>query len=245
MSTYLQRLTAALTAVPDQGAAEQVQAIRQTIQDLQEQKLPTKQLPPLGLLPDHKADLMVKFPSTAVQQLDNLLNNFRSYLSRAFGIWSLPNLQTASLLKEKFGLQTVLEIMAGNGYWSKALQEAGCQTITTDSLEWAISSETGAHPAVHVRDCDAVNALAEWGGQVDAVLCAWAPNFNQADWQLLQAYRQLQLTSPLFFFGERDGATNSPRFWAGASFRTSPALAAVNRSFHSFDFIDEKFFLVK
>ncbi|MCI1290227.1 MAG: class I SAM-dependent methyltransferase [Lactobacillus sp.] len=245
MSTYLQRLEIAVAAVDDLVAARQVQAIRQTIQDLRRQDLPSQQLPSLGLLPDHKADLMAQFSPQTVQQLDNLLNNFRSYLSRAFGIWSLPNLHTASLLKEKFGLQTVLEIMAGNGYWSKALQLAGCRLITTDSLEWAITSNTGAEPAVPVHNCDAVKALTKWGRQVDAIICAWAPNFNQTDWQLLQTYRELRLTSPLFFIGERDGATNSPRFWSEASFSAGPALAAINRSFRSFDFLDEKFFLVK
>lgn len=245
MSTYLQELAAAVAAVPDPQVAEQVTVIRQVVQGLRRQELPPKQVPALGLLPDQKAELAEQFAPAAVARLDNLLNNFRSYLSRAFGIWSLPNLRTAKVLKEKFGLQRVLELMAGNGYWSQALQLIGCQPIPTDSLEWAITSETGAKPAVAVKNCEASAALQHWGGQVDAILCSWAPNFNQADWTVLQTYRRLQLTAPLFFVGERDGATNSQRFWEGANFVSSSALAAVNRSFRSFDFINEKFFLVK
>jgi hypothetical protein len=218
--------------------------IKETLALLDDQRLPEQALPPLGLLPDQKADLAELYGEPAINAADNLLNNFRAYLSRAYGLWSLPNLTTARILTKSFRLHRVLEVMAGNGYWSQALQAAGCQLITTDSKEWSITSATGAKPVIPVKKCSAAAALTKWGGQVDAILCAWAPNFNQADWELLQLYRKLQLTAPLFFIGEQDGATNSPQFWTQAHLHHSLDLRRVNRSFASFDFIDEKFFLV-
>jgi hypothetical protein len=46
----------------------------------------------------------------------------------------------------------------------------------------------------------------------------------------------------LLFIGEKNGATNSATFWQKAKSRTN---TKVNRSFQSFDFIDEKVFEIK
>ncbi len=59
------------------------------------------------------------------QEANNLLNNFRSFLSREYGVWSLPNLETARLIKQEYHVKSSLEIMAGNAYWSKAFKSGG------------------------------------------------------------------------------------------------------------------------
>lgn len=245
MSTYLHRLQSLSWLCPEPAVERQLAEIKQTSAGLEQGKLPRQAIPSLGLLPDQTANLAQKYGRRPVAALNNLLNNFRSYLSRAFGLWSLPNLQTAQTLKKAFAVSQVLEVMAGNGWWSKALQEAGCQTITTDSLQWAAGSATGAKQAVPVIACPAAEALTRWGQEADIILCAWAPNFTQADWQLVKIYRQTGLTAKLLFIGEQDGATDSPQFWQGANLVSSPALQAVNQTFVSFDFIAEKFFLVQ
>lgn len=243
MSSYLktlQQLAAGCLRLEDQAA--EIAAIAGL---LAAKKLPEKAPQPLGLLPDEREELAAQFGADRIAKADSLLNNFRSYLSRRFGIWSLPNLTTAALIKDYFHADRVCEVMAGNGCWSRALQEAGCQVTATDSLEWAKTSETGAQAFVDVEQMTAEQAVAELGPQSDLLLCAWAPNFNESDCGLVAAWRKLDKRPPLIFVGERDGATNSPRFWRSIPLQNSRGLRQINASFASFDFIDEKIFQVQ
>lgn len=243
MSSYLATLTRLALGIPavEKQAAE-VEAITNCIAA---RSVLAKAPQPLGLLPDQREELEQRYGRQRVDQADNLLNNFRSFLSRRFGLWSLPNLTTAQLIKKHYHASRVLEVMAGNAYWSKALQEVGCQVLATDSLEWAKTSETGAQSFVPVKKMTATDALARYGEVADLIICAWAPNFNESDCQLVAAWRQLPQRPPLFFVGERDGATNSPRFWQSVPLQNSKGLQKINASFASFDFIEEQIFQVK
>ncbi len=78
--------------------------------------------------------------------------------------------------------------------------------------------------------------------EVDLIICSWAPNFGEDDLKILDLYRSLDHQPVLLFIGEKNGATNSATFWQKAKSRTN---TKVNRSFQSFDFIDEKVFEIK
>jgi len=123
---------------------EQVIAINNIITNLENGKILQKSPNLLGFLPD-SLDIMIENTGSKekAQEANNLLNNFRSFLSREYGIWSLPNLETAKLIKQEYNVKSSLEIMAGNAYWSKALSEVGVKAIASDSFTWAKSSKTG------------------------------------------------------------------------------------------------------
>lgn len=198
----------------------------------------------LGLLPDEFEGLLEKIGENKRKQLtdiNNLLNNFRQYLSLKYGIWSIANLETAKLIKDELKVKTALEIMAGNAYWSQALEEAGIKTISTDSLEWAKTSKTGSTPFHQVIDLSADQAIAKYD-QVDLVLCSWSPNFGKSDIKTVKSWQNYNKNSHLLFIGERDGATNSPEFWSHHWFKKTSALSIINHSFRSFDFINERIF---
>lgn len=179
--------------------------------------------------------------SEKAQEANNLLNNFRSFLSREYGIWSLPNLETAKLIKQEYNAKSSLEIMAGNAYWSKALSEVGIKAIASDSFAWAKSSTTGESPIFETENLDALSAIKKHP-EVDLIICSWAPNFGEDDVNILNLYRQLDYQPVLLFIGEKFGATNSTTFWQEAKTTTNKK---VNRSFRSFDFINEKVFEIK
>lgn len=198
----------------------------------------------LGLLPDQFEEILDQIGWAKKRELteaNNLFNNFRQYLSLKYGIWSVANLETARLIKEKLNVQMALEIMAGNAYWSQALEKVGIKTISTDSLEWAKTSATGAEPFHPVIDLSAEDAIKKYH-DVDLFLCSWSPNFGQSDLMAIKAWRKFNPTSHLLFIGEREGATNSADFWQRDWFKNSSALREINRSFKSFDFIDEQVF---
>ena len=102
---------------------EQVIAINNIITHLEKGKILQKSPNSLGFLPD-SLDIMIENTASSekAQEVNNLLNNFRSFLSREYGIWSLPNLETAKLIKQEYNVKSSLEIMAGNAYWSKSLK---------------------------------------------------------------------------------------------------------------------------
>lgn len=198
----------------------------------------------LGLLPDQFEDILQEIGADKKKKLtdiNNLFNNFRQYLSLKYGIWSVANLNTAKLIKEKLHVKTALEIMAGNAYWSKALEEVGVKTISTDSLEWAKTSSTGAKPFHKIIDLKADQAIKKYQ-DVDLILCSWSPNFGSSDLETIAAWRKYNKDSHLLFIGEQDGATNSPEFWSHNWFKKTKELREINRSFRSFDFIDEQIF---
>lgn len=221
---------------------KQVSTINRVITSLEEGKILPKSPDSLGFLPD-SLDIMIESVGCpfAAQEANNLLNNFRSFLSREYGIWSLPNLETARLIKEEYHVKSSLEVMAGNAYWSKALSEVGIDAVASDSFSWAKSSTTGKEPVFKTENLDALSAVKAYEG-VDLVICSWAPNFGEDDMRILDLYYKLKAQPTLIFIGEKNGATNSSVFWQTAHVKTNPK---INHSFQSFDFIDEKVYIVK
>ena len=153
-------------------------AINNIITHLEKGKILQKSPNSLGFLPD-SLDIMIENTGSRekAQEANNLLNNFRSFLSREYGIWSLPNLETAKLIKQEYNVKSSLEIMAGNAYWSKALSEVGIKAIASDSFAWAKSSTTGESPIFETENLDALSAIKKHP-EVDLIICSWAPNFG-------------------------------------------------------------------
>ena len=137
MTKFLTKLTKLEQEINHPAVKRQVEEIALIDSYVQAGK-PLKRAPRrLGLLPDEFEEVLVEVgpdKEGALRDLNNLLNNFRQYLSLIYGIWSLPNIQTAQLIKNKLHVQTALEIMAGNAYWSQALAQVGTLAPTTTPI---------------------------------------------------------------------------------------------------------------
>ncbi|QGV04604.1 hypothetical protein [Lactobacillus acetotolerans] len=225
----------------------QVEEINAIVEHVANQEVLPVTPAPLGLLPDQFEDVADKLneeQKVDLKAINNLLNSLRQFLSLKYGVWSLSNKKTATLIKQELAVNSALEIMAGNAYWSKALNEAGIRVIATDSLEWAKTSSTGKQAFYPVVDLDAVSAIKKFAG-ADLILCSWAPNFGKSDLDVIRAWKKFTPESHLLFIGEKEGATNSPEFWENENFVNSPSLRKINRSFKSYDFIDEQIYEIK
>jgi hypothetical protein len=245
MDTYLDKLTNLDQQLQLAIVSQQVAEIKQIIAAVKAKQVLAAAPKQLGLLPDQLADLIKVKPKQKQQivLVNQLLNSFRQYLSIHAGIWSMANLQTARLLKKLFHVQTAIEVMAGNAYWSLALKQVGMQVSASDSLSWAKTSQTGQQPFFPVEKLTATEALRQ-NPKVDLILCSWAPNFGHSDLDLVKNWRQYCPQAKLFFIGEKNGVTNSPDFWR-LSFYHNQAVARLNRSFTSYDFIEERFYQVR
>lgn len=246
MTNFIKRLMDLDKQISDPQVHQQVLAVKQIDDAIRAKQVLTEAPIALGLLPDQLYDLQVRYYNQKdnLNKINNLLNNVREYLSLTYGIWSLPNLTTAETLIQKFNAKNILELMAGNAYWSLALKQAGANVIATDSMRWSITSKTGAKPFIDVKKFDAVTALQTFKN-IDTILVSWAPNFGDNDIKLINAWRQYNPQAHLFFIGEEKGSTNSPEFWQREEFNKSREIKEINQTFHSFDFIDEKFFEIK
>lgn len=242
MTKFLQKLNQLDKELNNDQIHQQVSEVNNIVSCV-DKKIPLKEAPKrLGFYPDEMEDLtetIGKDKESKLTAVNHLLNSVRQFLSLKYGIWSLANLKTAQLISEEFKAKSVLEIMAGNAYWSKAFQELGIETVATDSLEWAKTSTTGRDYFIKVEDLDAASAIKKYQ-DVDIIICSWSPNFGHSDLDVVKTWKKYSDHSKLLFIGEKEGATNSPEFWQQMHFVSSKAMRKINRSFESYDFIDEK-----
>jgi hypothetical protein len=183
----------------------------------------------------------------ALPKLDKALRNFRDYLEDTYGMWSYVNAPFAKALSDYLAGAPTLEIMAGNGYISKGLRNnnAHQEIYTTDSQAWVTENETGKHPVTQIEKLDAIAAIKKYGHQVKYVIMSWAPDKQETDWEVLQLLRRDYPDVHLLVIGEKDGATDSKRFWQEAHLRQDDRLKQVNANLHSFDLIDEQIYLAE
>ena len=247
MTDYLSKLALLNRQISHPQVATQVEEINQIVNTVAKRELLNKAPEPLGLLPDQYEQILKEIGTEKSQQLkitNKLLNSLRQFLSLRYGIWSVPNLTTIQQILNEFHPKQVLEIMAGNSYWSLGFKTLGIDTIATDSNEWAKTSQTGSSPFIPVLNYDASLAISSFT-QVDLILCSWAPNFTKDDLNVVQNWQKYNPHATLLFVGEKDGATNSPDFWHRQLLSHSSAITRINNTFKSFDFIDEQIFQVK
>lgn len=247
MAGYIEKLSELDREIKNKQVDRQVQEIKEIV-SLAAKGDPLPQAPArLGFLPDQFEEVLSaiglnKRPALTV--MNHLLNSLRQFLALKYGIWSLANLRTANLIKQELGVRSMLEVMAGNAYWSLAFKKSGLKVQATDSLEWARTSKTGGKRLVQVADYQAEQAIAHFR-QADLIFCSWAPNFGESDLRAVSAWRKFNPKSRFLFVGEKSGVTNSVAFWQQESFVTSKQMQVINRSFRSFDFIAEHIFELK
>lgn len=244
MSQYIKKMINLDHQLQDTFIHQQVEEIINIIKHIEQHQIIVKAPIKLGIEPDKFEEITAEHDNidytSKLKVMNKLLNSFRQYLSIRYGIWSLPNLKTAQLIKDKWHVHTALEIMAGNAYWAKALSKTGIDVVASDNLEWAKTSSTGQKQFMPVENLSAVEAIEKYQN-IDLILCSWSPNFGDQDIKVIKKWHQI-CQNRLIFIGEKNGATNSVAFWQSVKFKKSKELNTINSSFTSFDFIDEKIF---
>lgn len=234
-----------------------LQADRLLQQGLLPQTLPTlllpddtqdvifKRLNTLYPADDPKGDRIWNQLSAALPDLDKKLRNFRDYLEEQYGMWAYISAPLAKDISDFVNGRPTLEVMAGNGYVSKGLRDNHQNVIATDSLTWTKENETGRHPVTPVEALSADDAFQKYGDQVDVIIMVWSPDGLEIDWDLLQQIRQSPRSYDFIVIGEKEGATNSAKFWTNAKLVDSPAVKRLNAHFSHFDLVRDAVYLVE
>ena len=144
----------------------------------------------------------------------------------------------AYFLKEYVGPGLGLELMAGNGVLSASIPGL----IATDNLDWAGQDNESPQAWQRVEQLDAISALERYGLKANYIILAWAPDTSQVDWEILNWLRTKRWSGQFIVIGERNGATNSSKFWQEANL-LKPML--LNQHHQAIDFINDEVFLVK
>jgi len=246
MTDFLSKINQLDAQLNIESVHQQVMEINNIVATIRQKQVLKKSPKKLGFLPDIADEICsnhfyFKDQLKDFKAINQLLNNTRQFLAIKFGLWSIPNLETAQAIKDQLKVKSGLEIMAGNGYWSKALSQVGVKMTATDSLDWSKTSNTGAKTFVPVNNYDAVTAVQQFN-DVDLIICSWAPNFGNSDEKVVAAWQKLNSAKHLLFIGEKNGVTNSAAFWQKEPFLRSKKLRLINQTFTSFDFIDEQIF---
>ncbi|MBT9672639.1 SAM-dependent methyltransferase [Secundilactobacillus kimchicus] len=194
---------------------------------------------------DPEGDRLWDQLSAALPDLDEKLRSFRDYLETEYGMWAYISAPFVKDLADFVDGRPALEVMAGNGYVSKGLQDNGQTVIATDSKDWTAENETGRHPVTDIEPLSASEAVAKYGNQVAVIIMAWSPDGLTIDWDLLRQIRALDHPVDFVVIGERNGATGSKLFWQNAEFVDSPAVKALNAHYFQFDLIADHVYLVK
>lgn len=183
--------------------------------------------------------------SNDLPNLEDNLRNFRDYLSETYGMWAYISSLFASHLANYVDGKKGLEVMAGNGYISKGIQEHHQDIIATDNLSWINENETGKHLVTDVENLSALEAFEKYKDQIDYIIMCWSPDGIEIDVELLEAIRNYHRDITLIVIGEKDGATNSAKFWQTAKFIDDATINELNNYYSHFDLIKDKIYLIK
>ena len=110
MTSYLNKMISLVEELHLPLVDEQVIEIKFIIKCL-DAKIPLPSAPNmLGIEPDVMDFYKEKLSAIDYQKLElvnQLLNNFRSYISRKYGVWSLANLNTAKEIVDKYNVHSL------------------------------------------------------------------------------------------------------------------------------------------
>lgn len=146
--------------------------------------------------------------------------------------------ELAKLLKGK----KCIEIMAGKGLISYALQEEGVNIIPTDDFSWGAKVKYTA-----VYEKDAVDSIKE-ADELDYVICSWPPYEDNTICYVVKAMAQKHPNAKLIYIGEYDGCNVPYHFWKFVDIcedKDSVIIDKVNKYFKSFEDIHDHVYLLK
>lgn len=125
-------------------------------------------------------------------------------IRRQHGMYGLVTKELCKQLASWINGGKVLEIMAGCGWLSKGLTEAGCDVISTDNFSWHKNrSREGQWKLVHpVKKLGAIAAVRKYRDVCDVLAVSW-PYFR--DWNHVKAMREWPKGKRVLYIGENAG----------------------------------------
>lgn len=217
-------------------AKAQIEAVKATLAALARHELPKEPLPKLGFSETYVEHHLLDHPE--LLDLERVLTLVRQVAIENFGVWHIFSRPWCEALQKELLPGKTLELMAGNALLAKNLP----QTFAVDDLDWQGQANERPAPWTKVYQADAFEAVKKYHREVNNLILAWAPETTIKDQQILEFLRMQKWSGRFIVIGEKNGATNSKRFWQEAKLS---CLSSLNALHQPFDAIKDKVFLVK
>lgn len=129
------------------------------------------------------------------------------------GMWAIVNKRMAQSMADILrGISpnpSVLEIMSGRGWLTKALRDEGITVVSTDNHSWKVT-HSNLPPITDVKHLGAVASIRKYGQQSDVLLVSWPPMSRAA----YSAAKEWGSKKPIIYIGESAwGCTADNNFW--------------------------------
>ena len=131
---------------------------------------------------------------------------FRNNIIRVCG-FSVVTMNWVKQLSTKLVGKHGLEIMAGRGALSKALQDCGISMICTDSYDWESKTRfsTWRNHFIDVENLSAMDAVIKYGEDIDFIICSWPPYCGNDFVQALNKLYEINPNCEIIYIGEEEG----------------------------------------
>lgn len=142
--------------------------------------------------------------------------------------WILP-------FVEWLGERKCLEVMAGRGWWSYALEQKGVSVHATDNFSWHEQGRFNIlnDTLVNMEKLDAVEAVRKYGKDVDVVLMSW-PYMDNTAYKVIKALYKVNPKAIVVYIGERmGGCTASDAFFANFEEIYDASFVNVQRNYET------------
>lgn len=138
---------------------------------------------------------------------DLLTENIKGKLyCNELGMYALVTKSWTSRLASWIGKKKVLEVMAGNGWLAKALNDCGVDILATDNKSW--NRKFLVQPLFEVVKEDALESVKN-NSDRDILILSWPPYECPNSLSVIEAWGE---NKPIVYIGEIGGCTAGPIF---------------------------------
>jgi len=127
------------------------------------------------------------------------------------GMFALVSWQWVKPFAKWIGDKKCLEVMAGRGWLSLALQSLGVDIIATDDYSWGIKRNWD-EPVTEVEELDTIEAVKKYGEGVDLLIMSW-PYMDDNAYNTIKELNNINPDVQIVYIGEGyGGCTASDEF---------------------------------
>jgi len=127
------------------------------------------------------------------------------------GMFALVSWQWVKPFAKWIGNKKCLEVMAGRGWLSLALQSLGVDIIATDDYSWPKYKEWG-ELVTDVEELDTVEAIKKYGKDIDLLIMSW-PWMDDNAYNTIKELNTINPDAQIIYIGEGyGGCTASDEF---------------------------------
>lgn len=128
------------------------------------------------------------------------------------GMYALVTWSWVTPFAEWIGDKKCLEVMAGRGWLSLALQSLGVNIIATDSYSWS-KERRWDEPVTEVEEIDAIKAVKKYGKDIDLLIISW-PYMDNIAYNTIKELNNINPDAQIIYIGEdKGGCTANDNFF--------------------------------